>query len=85
MTPELKAKELVEHYAETIPHIEVSGQLMERDWITAKKCAIICVDEILESISSDGILVDGEYPYMTYPNDEKIDFYKDVLIELEKM
>lgn len=43
-SPKEKAKELVEHYAETIPHIE-HGVLMERDWETAKQCALISANE----------------------------------------
>lgn len=52
-----KAKELIESFAETIPPI-IIGNLMERDWITAKQCALISVCEIL-SIPSQMTL--GEY------------------------
>lgn len=46
MTPEEKAKELIEHFAETIRPV-VYGNLLERDWEKAKACAIILCDEIL--------------------------------------
>lgn len=48
MTPQEKAKELVEYYAETIKPI-LFGVILERDWKTAKQCALIAVYEILES------------------------------------
>jgi hypothetical protein len=38
-----QAKELVEHYAETIEPIEF-GIILERNWISAKQCALIAVD-----------------------------------------
>lgn len=47
MTPKEKANELIEDFAEIIPHIEY-GVLMERNWKTAKQCALIAVDEILQ-------------------------------------
>jgi hypothetical protein len=46
MTPKQKAKDLVENYAETIKPIEF-GVILERDWKSAKQCALIAVDEIL--------------------------------------
>jgi len=47
MTPKEKANELIEDFAEIIPHIEY-GVLMERNWKTAKQCALIAVDEIIQ-------------------------------------
>lgn len=47
MTPREKAKDLIEWYAEELPPVEF-GVLMERDWCTAKKCAIYTMDNILE-------------------------------------
>lgn len=38
-----QAKELVEHYAETIEPIEF-GIILERNWTSAKQCALIAVD-----------------------------------------
>lgn len=49
MNTDDKAKELVEKFAETIPFKEYKV-LMERDWKTAKQCAIICVEEIMNNI-----------------------------------
>ena len=46
MTAEETAKNLVELFAETIPHIEY-GVLIERDWTTAKECALVAVEEII--------------------------------------
>lgn len=47
MTPQEKAKELIEHFAETIKPIYFDS-LVERDWKGAKACALICVEEILK-------------------------------------
>jgi hypothetical protein len=47
MTPQEKAKELIEEFAELIPPIQY-GNLLERDWDTAKQCALIAVDLIIE-------------------------------------
>ncbi len=47
MTPEEKAKELIEKYAEEIPSLVFNDQIVERDWTVAKACARICVEEIL--------------------------------------
>lgn len=46
LTPKEKAKELIEHFAEIVPP-KTYGVIMERDWKTAKKCALIAVDEIM--------------------------------------
>jgi hypothetical protein len=48
MTPKEKAIELVEHYAEIIEPIEY-GVILERNWKSAKHCALIAVEEILNS------------------------------------
>jgi hypothetical protein len=52
MTPKDKAIELVENFSETLPK-RVYGNLIEQDWISAKRCALIAVEEILEIVSSD--------------------------------
>jgi hypothetical protein len=53
MTPKEKVKELIEGFAEAIPGI-TWGVLLERDWVSAKACARICVEEILnEQVGSD--------------------------------
>jgi hypothetical protein len=46
MNPQEKAKELIEYFAETVPHKEF-GEIMERDWLTAKKCALITATEVI--------------------------------------
>lgn len=42
-SPQQQALMLIEKYAEEIPHKEF-GQLMERDWSTAKQCALIDIE-----------------------------------------
>lgn len=54
MTPKEKAKELIESFAETIP-AKIFGVLMERDWQTAKQCALMAADYLIKYLpSSDG-------------------------------
>lgn len=56
MTPALKAKELIECFAEAIPPIELGRDnntiMVGRDWSAAKQFAIIAVDEILHILDS---------------------------------
>ena len=54
--PKQKALEIVETYAEEIPKLEF-GVLIESDWETAKKCAKIHVEGIIDA-----------NPYYFYPN-----------------
>lgn len=52
MTPKEKAIELVECFAESIKPVTF-GVLMERDWNSAKQCALIAVDEIIEATKTE--------------------------------
>lgn len=67
MNSKEKAKDLVEHYAETIDPI-VFGVLQERNWKLAKKCALIAIDEM--------IILNGEL-YLKSPELKVIEFYKE--------
>jgi hypothetical protein len=58
MTPKEKAKDLVENYAETIKPIEF-GVILERDWKSAKQCALIAVDELIADNDKNEIIVNG--------------------------
>ncbi len=54
MTAKEKAKDLVENYAETIKPIEF-GVILERDWKSAKQCALIAVEFAKENpLNTDG-------------------------------
>lgn len=58
-----QAKELVEHYAETIEPIEF-GIILERNWISAKQCALIAVDLAINVVKryetkKDRLLIDN--------------------------
>lgn len=99
MTEKEKAKELVEHFAETIPEIvvasNISGALMERDWETAKQCALICVDEkieVLEKLRKPEYTIFIEWEQLktkeeadTMDGYEYIDFLKKVKTEIENI
>lgn len=56
MTPEEKAKELVESFAETILPT-VTGSLMERNWHHARECALIAVDAVIKQVRAYKLLV----------------------------
>ena len=76
MTPKEKSKELIESFAETIPP-KFFGQLMERDWETANKCALIAAQEILSVLGSI-----NDSPYTTLKERQ---FYTKVKIEIKKL
>jgi len=48
MTPKEKASELVWKYYNNIEHT-ISDEYASKDWEIAKKCAIIAVDEVLNT------------------------------------
>jgi hypothetical protein len=73
MTPKQKAKDLVENYAETIKPIEF-GVILEIDWKSAKQCALIAVDEI---INSRPAITDSQIEYQNY--------WQEVKSEIEKL
>jgi hypothetical protein len=73
ITPEQKAKELVERYSNI--EIQIGGQYdgyLYMNLQDAKQCALICVDEIL-NINS----VDKDYDLSTY--------WEEVKQEIEKL
>ena len=76
MIPKEKAIELVENYAETIKPIEF-GVILERDWKTAKQCALIAVDEIIEVINKYSIHSDC-------PEDADLEYWQEVKQEILK-
>lgn len=63
MTPENKAKELVDKYW------DITISMDELDYTSAKQCALIAVDEILNVLFQH----------------HKIDYWKQVKEEIEKM
>jgi hypothetical protein len=75
MTPKEKAKELVENYAETIKPIEF-GVILERDWKSAKQCALIAVDLRLDG---DFIFTSIEY------GEESLEYWQEVKQEIERL
>jgi hypothetical protein len=64
MTPKEKAEELIEYAAETIEPIQF-GIILERNWKSAKQCALIAVDETLNALYSIpfGNALDNELEY----------------------
>ena len=46
----LKAKELIEYYAELLEPIIEYGVLLERNWKNAKKCALKTVEEAYNAL-----------------------------------
>ncbi len=78
MTPEEKAKELVDTFYQTTPNEtwidEPLGEFMKTytAWGQAKQCALIAVDELIESCYRSGI----NYSY---------NFWKEVKKEIKKL
>lgn len=75
MTPKEKAKELIEHYAETIEPIEF-GVILERNWKLAKFCAIVAVDELID---------ENEYLEELVQAGLKKQYWQEVKQEIEKL
>lgn len=71
MTPQEKAKELVDKYIEwTQEWSEIDGYII--DMYNAKQCALIAVDLVIENIEDD---------YMHY----ELDYWNEVKQEIEKI
>ena len=67
MTPKEKAKKLVDRY-----YIQVSNaNPLEDILVYGKKCALICVDEILDAVTTIA--------------DKRFDFYTEVKQEINKL
>ncbi len=71
MTPQDKAKELVDKYDETLTYLESKAK--------AKRCALIAVDEILNNF---GTLTEGKEHYAAYST---IKYYQEVKTEIENL
>lgn len=85
-SPEEKAKELLKKFrphASDIDPVGLPNNYAHKK--NAKACAIICVNEILGTFNHEGVLVDGEYPFMAYPDSDNIEYYKKVKSALEAM
>ena len=79
MTPKEKAEHLVvkfDEYAES--RISDSGRDFDKKYCS-KRCALIAVNEILESLSSLDL-----HPLGTYTN-PKIEYWQEVKQEIEKL
>jgi len=70
MTPKEKVKELVEKYTLYLG-TDVNGDECYVDIMEAKRCALICVDEILEALE-----------HHTWQNKDWVRFYKEVKEEI---
>lgn len=71
MTPQEKAKELVDEFDELLTYRESKTK--------TKQCALIAVDEILNNF---GNLTDGKPHYCNYST---VKFYKEVRQEIENL
>ena len=81
MTPQQKALELVDKYRELVisaPYVDSEdGSCIAETWMltrSAKQCALIAVDEILNALS-----------YKVSSNFEEIQYYVEVKQEIEKL
>ena len=80
MTPKEKAKELVESFYRSMFDIKLSDTHIMQ---TAKQCALICVDEIINSSPSLPILADNG----SFGSDieESTKWWKQVKTEIENL
>lgn len=55
MTPKEKAIELVNQYLSYVDSMDVTTDISSKEWAmrNAKKCAIICVNEIIKTLRKD--------------------------------
>ena len=90
LSPKEKAKDLVEHCAEIIEPIEY-GVILERNWKSAKQCALIAVDEIIKSDPINPNDVDWDDAggthlyYHLAQKEEALEFWKQVKEEILKL
>ena len=75
MTPEVKAKDLVDKYRNSIMSF-LSDRMKDQN---AKKCALIAVDQIILEQCKSSELKDPRY------QDERINYWNEVKKEIEKL
>jgi len=80
MTPKEKAKQLVDNYLNELNEID-SLLLLSQKTFTAKHCALICVDEI---INTDALLNEADAQCIEgYKDTIRIEYWKEVKKEIE--
>jgi len=77
MTPKEKAKELVEKMYGSTP-VRNSKYLISQDKITAKQCALICVQQIILSNPQSN-------PFNNWHIKSTMDYWEEVRTEIEKL
>lgn len=77
MTPKEKALELVSHFSMIIHYDSLRGIILKNTDETAKKCSLILIDEIIDERFCFRKMA-------TKYNNERIKFWNDVKIEIEK-
>jgi hypothetical protein len=78
MTPQEKAEELYEAYFYCIPSFTDEGSIEHN---TAKKCALIAVDEIINTLNFDIRDIDVRGSILL----DLIDYWREVKQEIEKL
>jgi hypothetical protein len=73
MTPKEKAKELINKYSSWVRDYDISKYSI----INQKECALIAVDEILNTLSIEPIRVNNKYQTLKY--------WQEVKQEIEKL
>ncbi len=76
-TPKEKAKELVDRFCNQCHYCEMD------DYEAAKQCALICVDEIIES--SPFGPCNGYFEIVTDRIEDCVDYWKQVKEEIKKL
>ncbi len=75
MSPKAKAKELFDKFYSAIPSDEIG-----ENYNSAKQCALIAVDEIINCLDDDDLYIQGESNI-----DGFISYYKEIKQEIEKL
>ena len=78
MTPKEKAEELFNKFYEVLPSYADEGQI---EWQSAKQCALIAVDEIMNFMEKD----DKESKTCYWANHPTLSYWYKVKQEIEKL
>lgn len=74
MTPEEKAKHLIQHYQSILSNFKQSNARRQKNY--AKLCSNICVDEIIQELEPDDL-------FKNY--NERVTYWRDVKEEISKL
>ena len=74
--PQIKAKELIENFNEVLSMWGIDEEMIINS-------ALLCVDEILQTLDREGTLVDSDSPYVVFMDEDKITYWEQVKKHLQ--